>query len=270
MYKIEIIEAGNFYADGGAMFGAVPKRAWSRRYPSDENNLCLMTMRCVLATCGKRLILVDVGMGDKYLDKVKYYQPHNLVPIKDSLVKCGYSLSNITDVILTHLHFDHCGYSTSYADGHIVPTFPNAKYWISRRQWNTLENPNRLEKDSIFEEDIRPLLEHNQLHIIKEDSVLYDGVEVRLYDGHTAGQLVVYFDTDEGMVVFPGDLIPTSSHLSPDWISAYDINALVSVNEKVRFLQEAAKHKYKLIYCHDAYTISSKVRKSGDLFLVEK
>ena len=270
MYRIEIIEAGNFYVDGGAIFGAVPKKIWSQKYPSNDENLCLLSMRCILATSKDRRILIDVGMGDKYPDRIKPYFPHNLLSIKDSLHKYGCGLSDITDVMLSHLHFDHCGYSTSFVDGRLVPTFPNAKYWISSKQWETQLNPNRLEADSIFSDDVLPLRESGQLNFVETDALLYKGLEVKLFDGHAAGQLVVYLKTDDGVVVFPGDLIPTASHLSLEWISAYDLCALTSMNEKERFLQEVAERGHKIVYCHDAYTVCSKVGQSGSSFFVEE
>ncbi len=255
-------------ADGGAMFGAIPKRAWQRKYESDENNLCRLAMRCVLALSSDRKVLIDTGMGDKHLDKVSYYQPHKLKRMDEALEDYGYSPSDITDVILTHLHFDHCGYATCInKDGEITPSFPNARYWLSRKQWINLLEPNRLEADSIFPENILPIYDAGLLNLVDEDMNLTEGIVLRFFDGHTDGQIVVYIDTDNGQHIFPGDLIPTSSHVPLEWISAYDINALTSVKEKERFLSEIAGDENTLIYCHDAKVVKSKVKRLNNNFI---
>lgn len=267
MFKIELIESGYIMADGGAMFGAVPKRAWQRKYPSDENNLCPLAMRCVLAVSDRRKILIDTGMGDKLLDEVSYYQPHNLVNVGRVIEEYGHQVSEITDVVLTHLHFDHCGYATKRDEtGRVIPSFPNARYWLSKKQWNVFLKPNRLESDSIFADNILPVSEAGQLQLIGTDAELCEGIKLRLFDGHTMGQIVVYIDSADGVYTFPGDLIPTSAHVPPDWISAYDICALTSLNEKERFLSEAEKEGYTLIYCHDAKYKMSKVKRLNDSY----
>lgn len=265
MFDILIIESGYFMADGGAMFGAIPKRSWSRKCPSTEDNLCVLAMRCVLGVSADRKILIDPGMGDKHLDQVSYYQPYDLINIADALASHGYSTNDITDVVLTHLHFDHCGYATQKNEnGDIVPSFPNANYWLSRKQWDNFISPNRLEQDAMFADNIVPIKEAGLLRLIDKDTTLYDGFHLRLFDGHSAGQLVVYIDSQDGITTFPGDLIPTSAHVSLEWISAYDLCALTSLNEKQRFLEEAEREGYTLIYYHDAQVIKSKVKKIND------
>lgn len=267
MFEIKIIDSGYILADGGAMFGAIPKRAWQRKYPVDEENLCPLVMRCVLAISQNKKILIDTGLGDKHTDKISYYRPHKLIGIKDALSSFGYALEDITDVVLTHLHFDHCGYATRLNNqGDTIPSFPNAKYWLSRKQWNNFKQPNRLETDSIFPDNILPVYEAGQLQLIDEDIQLCEGFNIRLFDGHSIGQLVPYIDTNEGIQTFPGDLIPTAAHVPLEWISAYDICALSSVKEKERFLTEAEQKAYTLIYCHDAIIVRSKVRKLNDNF----
>lgn len=266
MFEIDIIDSGYIMADGGAMFGAVPKRAWQRKYPVDEENLCPLVMRCVLAVSKERRILIDTGLGDKHPDKISYYRPHGLIHMQEAIASFGYAPEDITDVILTHLHFDHCGYATRWDNGKVIPSFPNAKYWLSRKQWENLQYPNRLEADSVFPENILPVYEAGQLQLIDEDMQLYDGISVRLFDGHSTGQLVPYIHTIDGIYTFPGDLIPTSAHVSLEWISAYDACALSSIKEKERFLTEAEQKGYTLIYCHDAKTTRSKVKRLNDNF----
>ncbi|MBK5720262.1 MBL fold metallo-hydrolase [Dysgonomonas sp. Marseille-P4677] len=265
MFKINIIESGYIMADGGAMFGAIPKRVWQRKYPANEENLCPLAMRCILAISENHKILIDTGIGDQHTKQISYYQPKELKNIAREIENMGYSINDITDIVLTHLHFDHCGYATYRNENeNIVPSFPNAKYWISKKQWENAQNPNRLESDSIFIENILAIKESGLLSLIDKDISLYDGFSVQLFDGHTSGQLVVYINTKEGIHVLPGDLIPTSSHVSLNWISAYDICALTSVIEKERFLAEAERDGYTLIYYHDAFIKSSKVKKVND------
>lgn len=268
MYKIDIIDSGYIMADGGAMFGAIPKRAWSRRYPSNDENLCPLVMRCALATSDNRKILIDTGMGDKHLHKASYYQPHSLINIEDAIQHLGYKSDEITDVVLTHLHFDHCGHATRKdKNGNITPAFKNARYWLSLKQWDNFQNPNLLEKDSIFAENIMPVYESGLLNLVKEDTMIGEGFGLRLFDGHSAGQLVAYIETgNDGTYTFPGDLIPTSAHVPLEWISAYDICALTSAKEKQRFLIEAEKEGYTIIYCHDSAHATSKVKKLNNNF----
>lgn len=271
MFEIHIIDTGYIMADGGAMFGAVPKRAWQRKYAANEDNLCSLVMRCVLAVSDDRKILIDTGMGDKQLDQISYYQPHQLVSIKDSLLSLGYTPDDITDVVLTHLHFDHCGGATCLdEDNNAVPSFPKAKYWLSEKQWKNYLLPNRLERDSIFEKDIVPVFDSGQLYFVEEDMNICKGFEVRLYSGHSEGQLVPYVQTSQGVYAFPGDLIPTAAHVPLEWISAYDISAITALKEKERFLSEAEKEGYVLIYCHDSKTKKSKVKRLNDDYTAKK
>lgn len=267
MFDIKIIDSGYIMADGGAMFGAIPKRAWKRKYECNEENLCPLVMRCIFATSDKYKILVDTGMGNKQPDATSYYQPHSLIDIEDAIMGLGYSSDDVTDVILTHLHFDHCGYATRKdATGKIIPSFKNARYWLSRKQWESFLNPNRLEAESFFTENILPIYDAGLLHFVDDDIDLYEGLKLRLFDGHSAGQIVPYIQTNNGTHVFTGDLIPTSAHVPIEWISAYDICALASATEKLRFLIEAEKEKYTLIYCHDTKIEMSRIKKINDNF----
>lgn len=267
MFEINTIDSGYIMADGGAMFGPIPKRAWQRKYPVDEDNLCPLVMRCVLAISENQKILIDTGLGDKHTNQISYYRLHKLVDICQAIRSFGYEPEDITDVVITHVHFDHCGHATRKDDEeNIIPSFPNAKYWLSRKQWDTLLNPNRLEKDSIFTNNILPVHEAGQLHLVEDDMQLYDGFSVRLFDGHSEGQLVPYIATENATYTFPGDLIPTSVHVSLEWVSGYDINALCSLTEKERFLTEAEQNGYILIYCHDAIIPKSKVKKVNSNF----
>ena len=266
--KINLIDTGYFYADGGAMFGAIPKTAWSRRYPCDEQNSCILAMRCVLikTDCG-RIILIDNGAGTKHLKQLSYYNFFDLIDIRKELDRQGIQPEEITDVILTHLHFDHCGYTTDES-GSI--SFPNATHWVSRPQWENYLQPNALEKESYFWEDMQAVADKQLLRLIDQETELCPSVRLRIFDGHTPGQIVPYIYQEEQTFVFAGDVIPLAASLSPEWISAYDTYPVVSYNEKVRMLEEAASDKQILIYCHDAYTHYSQVKKVNHFFVKEK
>ena len=273
---IQLIDTGYFYADGGAMFGAIPKAAWSRRYPSDEQNGCVLAMRSALivTNCG-RVILVDNGAGDKHLKQLSYYRFFDLADLQTELKKRGILPEHVTDVVLTHLHFDHCGYTTQKtiredgSPGYSL-SFPNATHWVSRKQWENFLHPNALEKGSYFPENMQAVADKGRLHLIDRDTPLCSSVRLRLFDGHTPGQIAPYVSTPERTYIFAGDVIPLEASLSPDWISAYDTYPVASYNEKVRMLEEAAREQQAIIYCHDAYTRCSTVKKVNDFFKREK
>lgn len=267
--EIDIIDTGCFYADGGAMFGAIPKTAWSRRYPSNEKNGCILTMRSLLISkYPEKIILVDNGAGNKHLDQLSYYNFFNLVDLEEELRKKGITPEQVTDVILTHLHFDHCGYSTRKEEktGELYPSFPNATHWVSRKQWENFLHPNPLEKDSYFMENMQAIADKGLLRLIDTDTKLCPDIELRIFDGHTPGQLVPYITTSEQTFVFAGDVIPLVASVSPEWISAYDTYPVTSYQEKVRMLEEAAREGQVLIYCHDAYTKCSTVKKVNNFY----
>lgn len=267
MFEVKVLESGYIMADGGAMFGAIPKRAWMRKYDSDADNLCRLAMRCVLVVSDERKILIDLGMGNSRIKEAAYYQPQKIKDIPDLLLEQNLTAEDITDVVLTHLHFDHCGCATSLADdGSYVPAFKNARYWLSDKQWQNFKRPNRLEADSIFSSTIQPFYDSCQLNLIDKDCWLTKGIELRLYDGHSDGQIVVFIETSKGIVVTPSDLIPTSVHVPIEWISAYDISAIKSASEKLRFLSEVVEKDYTLIYYHDEKVVSSKVKCLNDNF----
>ena len=267
--EIDLIVTGCFYADGGAMFGAIPKTAWSRRYPSNEKNGCILTMRSLLISkYPEKIILVDNGAGNKHLDQLSYYNFFNLVDLEEELRKKGITPEQVTDVILTHLHFDHCGYSTRKEEktGELYPSFPNATHWVSRKQWENFLHPNPLEKDSYFMENMQAIADKGLLRLIDTDTKLCPDIELRIFDGHTPGQIVPYITTSEQTFVFAGDVIPLVASVSPEWISAYDTYPVTSYQEKVRMLEEAAREGQVLIYCHDAYTKCSTVKKVNNFY----
>lgn len=267
MIKFHIIESGYFMADGGAMFGPIPKMYWKRKYPCNDDNLCAMAMRCLFVVTEKRRILIDLGIGNKH--ELKFYQPHNTKDIVSEIDKLGYSSDDITDVILTHLHFDHCGYSTRLDEqSKAVPTFPNAAYWLSAEQWKNYRNPRLYENDAFYTENVEPLFNAQQLTLIDEDCDLDKGIHLMLFDGHSPGQIVVFIDSDAGKIVFPSDVVPTAAHVSLGWLSAYDNNAALAMEEKKRLLDIMVREQSTAIFYHDAHVVSAKVEnKNGYYFL---
>lgn len=255
MIQYKILTSGIFHADGGAMFGAIPKRAWSRKYPSNEDNTCRLAMNSVLVWNEDRVVLLDPGAGSKDLGKLSYYRFTGRKDILELVRAAGFDPHQITDVVLSHLHFDHCGactYDLNMFESQI--TFPKARHWVSKSQLNSFLNPNDLEKESFRLKDITPIMSAGMLRLIDEDFELFPGFMMRLFDGHTRGQIVSFMDTESGLCVFPGDLIPTKAHLPNEWISAYDIEPLISLSAKQRFNALLKGEKATLIFYHDEKT----------------
>ena len=254
--KLYKIEAGTFHIDGGAAFGVVPKKVWQKRYPCDEDNYCHITMRCLLIDTGCRRILIDTGTGDKQLEYLKYYGFEGVINFDNELSKFGYSCAEITDVIFTHLHFDHCGGATRYnADKTKVElVFPNATHWVGETQWNNFLNPNVREGDSYFSENMIPIQEAGKLKLVSENQFVCPEIEVRIYNGHTLGQLVSYINLGEKTLVYVGDVIPLAANVPLAWISSYDIFPISAMAEKKILLDEAAEKGQILYFEHDAFT----------------
>lgn len=267
--KIDLIHTGFFYADGGAMFGAVPKTAWQRRYACDEANGCVLAMSSLLVQYDNgRVILIDTGAGTKQLKQLSYYRFFDMKDLYVELRRLQIAPDQVTDVVLTHLHFDHCGYTTLYneEDRSLSVAFPNARHWVSRSQWGNFLYPHPLEQDSYFLENMCLVEQTGLLCLIDEDTQLFPGFELELYDGHTPGQLAAVIKSDEHAYLFAGDVIPLSANLSPAWISAYDLHPRTSYDEKRRLLDKAVAEQLAVIYCHDAYTSCSTVKKVNGLY----
>jgi len=254
--KLYKIEAGSFHVDGGAIFGVVPKRVWQKRYPCDEDNFCQLNMRCLLIDTGERRILIDTGSGDKQLEYLKYYEFNEIINFEYQLNLLGYHCSEITDVVLTHLHFDHCGGCTQFNEDHTIVelTFPNATHWVGETQWKNFLNPNVREGDSYFKENMIPVQEAGQLKLVSENQWICPEVEIRIFNGHTLGQLVCYIHSEVKTYVFVGDVIPIAPTVPVSWISAYDTYPITAMNEKKVLLDEAAEKQQILFFEHDAYT----------------
>lgn len=270
--KIQIIDTGYFLADGGAMFGAIPKTAWQRRYPCNENNGCILAMRSLLVeTDDGRIVLIDNGAGDKHLKQLAYYKFFGLKDLGDELQKRGIRKEEVTDLIFTHLHFDHCGYTTRLTDEkRYILSFPNATHWVSKKQWENACTPHPLEAGSYFKENIQPAADAGLVHLIDKTTTIGNSLRLCLFDGHTPGQIVPYINDGRQTYVFAGDVIPLIASVSPEWISAYDLDPRHSYHEKIRMLEEAVRERQALIYCHDAYHPCSTVKKVNDFFVKDQ
>tara|TARA_B110000483_G_scaffold187624_1_gene222331 strand:- start:461 stop:1315 length:855 start_codon:yes stop_codon:yes gene_type:complete len=259
--KIHPIEAGNFKLDGGAMFGVVPKVLWQRTNPSDSDNLIEISSRCLLVENGNRLTLIDTGMGDKQSEKFfsfyKRWGDYNLI---SSIKSAGFSIDDITDVLLTHLHFDHCG-GASFVDNHSGKTevlFKNANYWSNQKHWDWATEPNQREKASFLQENLNPIKESGQLNFItekKEGFNFYEelGFEILFVDGHTEKQMIPKIDYKNQELVFAADLIPTVGHIPIPYLMGYDVRPMVTMKEKKLFLEAAVKNNWLLFMEHDPH-----------------
>lgn len=267
--NIHKIEAGHFNADGGACFGVVPKRVWKKRYPCDEDNFCKLTMRCLLVDTSDRKILIDTGTGNKQADYLRFYGIKEIVDFETELNKLGLTCDDITDVILTHLHFDHCGGCTRYnSQKKLELTFPKAYYWVGETQWKNMLNPNVREGDSYFLENMLPVQEAGRLKLVTENIGLCPGIDLKIYNGHTVGQLVTYINTGEKIFVYVGDVIPSAANIPLAWVSAYDTFPITSMTEKKKLLDEAIAGNHILIFEHDAYTECCTVTESNGKYKI--
>ena len=258
--NLSYFNAADFYCDGGASFGVVPKKVWMKRYPCDADNMLRMSMRCFVLKTAERLIIVDTGVGDKQLDYLKYFNIEHVADFEEELNRMGYTCSDVTDVVLTHLHFDHCGGCTYYdASGEIKLRFPNAVHWVGKAQWDNFLSPNVREGNSYFKENMLPVESAGRLRLVEQDEWLCDEVQLRLFEGHTVGFLMPYLPSYEGGAFLVGDVFPMAASLPPAWVSAYDIHPLSSMREKEALLREAAEKACWFMFQHDAYCVKGRV-----------
>ncbi len=239
--KLHVIDTGLFKLDGGAMFGVVPKSLWSKYQKPDENNLCSWAMRCLLIEKGDKKILIDTGMGNKQDEKFfSHYFPHGEASLLSSLAEKGFQVEDITDVILTHLHFDHCGGAVSKDEaGNLFPTFPNATYWSDKVHWDWAIKPNSREKASFLKENFVPLQDAGQLEFVNEYTQIIPELSFALAHGHTEGMLIPHIQVGNETVVYMADLLPSPSHIPIAWVMGYDVRPLLTVQEKESFLKKA-------------------------------
>lgn len=250
--KIYPIETGNFKLDGGAMFGVVPKSLWSRTNPADENNLCTWAMRCMLIEDGERLILIDNGIGEKQSEKFfNHYYLHGSATLEDSITKLGFGLDEITDVFLTHLHFDHCGGGIKWNRDKtkFEATFKNANYWTNRKHWKWATEPNAREKASFLKENLMPMQDLGQLKFVEDG---FDAFEIFYANGHTDAQMIPLIDYQGKKLAFMADLLPSAGHVPLPYVMGYDTRPLMTLDEKKLFLGRCADEEIFMFMEHDA------------------
>lgn len=259
--KLYTINTGYFKLDGGAMFGVVPKSIWNKINPADENNMCSWALRSMLIEVGNRLILIDNGMGDKQSEKFfSFYYMHGDDSLDKSLSKYGFNRDDITDVFLTHLHFDHCGGSILKQGDKLFPAFKNAVYWSNKEHWDWAVYPNDREKASFLKENILPIEESGQLKMIEvsgessgklgETSFL-ENISVRFVRGHTEQMMLPQIKYKGQTIVYMADLLPSQGHIPIPYVMAYDMFPLTTINEKKSFMKEAVENDYILFFEHD-------------------
>ena len=264
--KLYTINAGYFKLDGGAMYGVVPKSMWNKLNPSDENNLCNWALRCLLVEDGNRLILIDNGVGNKQDAKFfGHYHLSGTTAIDEALAVHGFHSSDITDVLLTHLHFDHCGGSVNRIGDKLLPAFNNAIYWSNQDHWNWATQPNDREKASFLKENILPIQESGQLQFIQTPindlnttgklgtTAFTNNIAIRFVNGHTSQMMLPQLNYNGRTMVYTADLLPSVSHIPLPYVMAYDMFPYTTLQEKKSFLQEAAAGNYVLYFEHDAF-----------------
>lgn len=251
------IETGKFKLDGGAMFGVVPKSIWNKLNPADNNNLCNWSMRCLLIEDAGRLILIDNGMGNKQDEKFfGHYFLNGTDTLDKSLARYGFNKSDITDVFLTHLHFDHCGGSIEKDGESYIPAFKNATYWSNEHHWRWATQPNEREKASFLKENILPIQQSGQLNFVEVgDQIPFsENISIQFVNGHTEAMMLPHIKFKGRKIIFMADLLPSVAHIPIPYIMAYDTRPLITLNEKVAFIEEAEKKNYVLFFEHDTAT----------------
>jgi len=251
---LHTVDTGYFKLDGGAMFGVVPKSLWQSLNPADNNNMCTWAMRCLLIEDGNKLILIDTGLGEKYDAKfAKHFQPHGDITLCSAIHKLGYAIEEVSDVVLTHLHFDHCGGATHYnSEGMVVPSFPNATYWTHSRHWQWALQPNAREKASFLKENLLPIQESGQLMFIDTD--IFSASESLTFDivnGHTECMIIPHIHYKGKTITYAADLIPSRHHVRMPYVMAYDIRPLETLKEKESLLNDAFANNHILFLEHD-------------------
>tara|TARA_B100002051_G_scaffold171887_1_gene162504 strand:+ start:3102 stop:3965 length:864 start_codon:yes stop_codon:yes gene_type:complete len=270
-WKVTVLETGEFWLDGGAMMGSVPKVLWEKTNPPDDLNRICLSMRCLLLDDGENVVLIETGIGDKnsqkFINMFNIKQDRNA--LSNTLSKYNYYIENITHVILTHLHFDHAGGATKIdKNGKFVPMFPNAEYFISKTNWDAGLNPSPRDRASYLKENYLPLLDNKVLNFVDDNTEIIDGISTYVVNGHTYGQQLVKISDCNRSLIFCSDLIPLRSHIRLPWIMGYDLNAVLTLEEKDKFLNLAAKNNWILFFYHDPDTIAVTIKKDNDKFKV--
>ena len=251
--KLHVIDTGLFKLDGGAMFGVVPRSIWQKTNPPDDNNLCTWAMRCLLIEDGDKLILIDNGLGNKQDAKFfSHYYLHGNDSLQKSIRSAGFSEDDITDMFLTHLHFDHCGGGVRYNGDKLALTFKNATYWSNEDHWHWATHPNPREKASFLKENIQPMKESGQLSFVNDEQVSpFSAFDILYVSGHTDKMMIPRIRINGKVVCYMADLLPSVGHIPLPYVMGYDTRPLITMEEKEKFLNEAADNEYILFFEHD-------------------
>lgn len=272
--NLYVINTGFFKLDGGAMFGVVPKTIWQKTNPPDEKNLCTWAMRCLLIEDEGQLILIDNGIGDKQSEKfLSHYYLHGEDNLESSLKTAGFGVDDITDMFLTHLHFDHCGGGIRYSepDHKLVTVFENAKYWTNEAHWKWATEPNAREKASFLEENIMPMQEFGQLNFVPSNgSSPFNAFDIHFVSGHTEKQMLPKIKYKDKTIVFVADLLPSVGHIPLPYVMGYDTRPLITLAEKASFLEEAVQNDYILFFEHDPVNECCTLKKTDKGVRVDK
>jgi len=252
--RLTTVNTGFLKLDGGAMFGVVPKTIWSKINKPDDNNMCTWAMRCLLVEDGNRLVLIDTGIGNKQSEKFfGFYDLQNISSLQKAINNAGYSIDEVTDVLLTHLHFDHCGGSINRVDDNKYETAcKNATYWSNQRHWKWATEPNAREKNSFLKENILPLEQSGQLKFIEEGNKLTDNIDLLFVSGHTDAMMLPKINYNGNTILYMADLVPSVGHLPIAYVMGYDTRPLLTLTEKEKILTEACENNYTLFFEHDA------------------
>ena len=268
-YQLYPILTSRFKLDGGAMFGIIPKTLWERKLSSDKFNRIQMVTRSLLLVSDDKRILVDTGNGDKWQEKFKkiYDIDTKKVSLDSSLAEVGFTSEDITDVICTHLHFDHIGGNTKIENGRIIPSFSNAKYWMSRVNWETANSPSEKDQGSFMQDDWAVLAENGMVNFVNDISEFLPNIDIRISNGHTPGMMLPVISDTENTLVYGADLIPTSAHIPLPWVMAYDVQPTITIEEKRHLYNDAIKNNWILFFEHDPDKVACTIQYDGKQYL---
>lgn len=271
-YTIDIVETGHFALDGGSMFGVVPRTLWCKGSPADDRNRIDMALRTLLIIGGGRHILIDTGIGTKFSKKHLdiYKVDHSKDNLENSLASLGLTTRDITDVIVTHLHFDHCGGATFYAGDELRPAFPNAKYYIQKRQWEWANKPTEKDRASFMDENFSSLKQWGILELTDGEFTFMSGIEILVTKGHTPGHQMIKISDGEKTILYAGDTLPMAAHISIPWNMAYDNEPLITMKEKRSILNRAVEEKWVIIFEHDPQIVGAVVTNEEGRFKIKR
>jgi glyoxylase-like metal-dependent hydrolase (beta-lactamase superfamily II) len=271
-FQLHEVRDGTFALDGGAIFGVVPKPLWSRQLPADDRNRVPLALRCLLVVDGSRRILIDDGIGSKWDAKHRdmYVIDQSAYDLDRELARAGTSRDAITDVVLTHLHFDHAGGTTRLESGERVLSFPQATYHLQRRNWKWAHQPSDKDRGSFRDENFDVLEKSGRLHLLEGQTELYPGIELLISEGHTVGLQLPQITDDDRSVFYCGDIIPTTAHLRSSWGMAYDLYPLTVIEEKKMILAQAAEERWTLFFEHDPRIAACTVKEENGEVVVDQ